>query len=190
MAEKQFFRLMALPDVVLFPRMTLPLYIFEQRYRGLLEDCLEGDRMFAVVRSIENRIAPVFGAGLLTTVVRNQDGTYHILVEGMKRYRIASVEERDPLLRVKAVPVSESIIESIPAGRRENILNRLRKFDNGNGRVLDFVGQLEALKIHLNGFTDIIAGSFISDPDVRQKLLSEADPKKRLTMIEDFLENV
>ena len=33
---------MPLPNAILFPRVLLPLYIFEPRYKEMLEDCLAG----------------------------------------------------------------------------------------------------------------------------------------------------
>jgi Lon protease-like protein len=37
-----------LAEVVLFPGAVLPLHIFEERYRSMLEDALEGDRLIAL----------------------------------------------------------------------------------------------------------------------------------------------
>jgi Lon protease-like protein len=39
---------MPLPGAVLFPHALLPLYIFEDRYRDMLEHALQRDRMFSV----------------------------------------------------------------------------------------------------------------------------------------------
>jgi len=38
----------AVANAILFPRVLLPLYIFEPRYKQMLADCLKGERMFAV----------------------------------------------------------------------------------------------------------------------------------------------
>ena len=40
--------IMTLPNAILFPQALLPLYIFEPRYRAMLKDSLENQRMFAV----------------------------------------------------------------------------------------------------------------------------------------------
>jgi len=37
-----------LPDLVFFPHATLPLHIFEPRYREMTEDALRGDRLIAM----------------------------------------------------------------------------------------------------------------------------------------------
>jgi len=36
-------------SAVLFPHASMPLHVFEQRYRRLMEDCLAGDRRFGIV---------------------------------------------------------------------------------------------------------------------------------------------
>ena len=40
--------IMTLPNAILFPQALLPLYVFEPRYRAMLKESLENQRMFAV----------------------------------------------------------------------------------------------------------------------------------------------
>ena len=62
--------IMTLPNAILFPQALLPLYIFEPRYRAMLKESLENQRMFAVAlpntssnpSSVPHRIA---GVGLI-----------------------------------------------------------------------------------------------------------------------------
>lgn len=37
-----------LPDVVFFPKTYLPLHVFEERYREMVQDCLDGPGRIAV----------------------------------------------------------------------------------------------------------------------------------------------
>ncbi|MDB4284527.1 hypothetical protein N9888_02685, partial [Akkermansiaceae bacterium] len=37
-----------LPDTILFPHGAMPLHIFEDRYRQMVEEALEGDCMFCI----------------------------------------------------------------------------------------------------------------------------------------------
>ncbi|MYI75519.1 MAG: Lon family ATP-dependent protease, partial [Acidobacteria bacterium] len=41
--------LFPLPNVVLFPRVFLPLHIFEPRYREMVRDALAADRTIGMV---------------------------------------------------------------------------------------------------------------------------------------------
>lgn len=93
--------LFPLPDVVLFPEVCLPLHIFEPRYRDMLADALQGDRMIGMVllkpgyeAEYEGR-PPVYGtgcAGLITHAERLPDGRSNIVLQGVEKFRI--IDER------------------------------------------------------------------------------------------------
>ncbi len=94
--------LFPLPNVVLFPNVFLPLHIFEARYRTMVADALEGDRMIGMVLlqpgwevDYEGR-PPVFSigcAGLITHYEQLSDGRYNIVLRGLHKFRI---EEEEP----------------------------------------------------------------------------------------------
>lgn len=79
-------------SVVLFPGATLPLHIFEPRYRRMLADCLAGDRRFGITPAGSGQEAPDPGAvGCLAEVRVNQelpDGRSNIVVMGGMRFVI------------------------------------------------------------------------------------------------------
>lgn len=90
-----------LPNVVLFPNVFLPLHIFEPRYREMVADTLDGDRMIgmALLRpgwesDYEGRPAvfPIGGAGLITHHERLPDGRYNIILRGLQKFRIREEE--------------------------------------------------------------------------------------------------
>lgn len=85
-------------DVVLFPGTTLPLHIFEPRYRTLLEDCLAGDRLFGLVPPGDAGPPPTGTIGT-TAMIRGtrtlSDGRSHIVVSGEDRFMIRRWLETD-----------------------------------------------------------------------------------------------
>ncbi len=90
-----------LPNVVLFPNVFLPLHIFEPRYREMVADTLDGDRMIgmALLRpgwesDYEGRPAvfPIGCAGLITHQERLPDGRYNIILRGLQKFRIREEE--------------------------------------------------------------------------------------------------
>jgi Lon protease-like protein len=87
-----------LPNVVLFPNVFLPLHIFEPRYRDMVRDALEHDRLIGMSllqpgyeKSYEGRppVYPVGCAGVITHSEQLADGRYHIVLRGLERFRIA-----------------------------------------------------------------------------------------------------
>jgi uncharacterized protein len=111
-----------LPNVVLFPNVFLPLHIFEPRYRQMVEDALNGDRIIGMVLlragwegNYEGRPAvyPLGCAGVITHAERLPDGRFNIVLRGMEKFRITS-EDEDRLYRVAHVdPVPEPPAERV-----------------------------------------------------------------------------
>ncbi len=81
--------------VVLFPGTTLPLHIFEPRYRRMLADCLESDRRFGITPPGRDTEAPDEGAvGCIAEVRVNQelpDGRSNIVVQGGPRFVVNGI---------------------------------------------------------------------------------------------------
>ena len=92
-----------LPNVVLFPNVFLPLHIFEPRYREMVADALESDRMIGMVllrpgwqRDYEGRppVYPIGCSGVITHVDPLADGRYNIVLRGVERFRILEEDDR------------------------------------------------------------------------------------------------
>ena len=86
-----------LPNVVLFPSALLPLHIFEPRYRAMVADALEGERLIGMVMlrpGWESHydeapdVYPIGCAGFITHADRMPDGRFNIMLRGMEKFRI------------------------------------------------------------------------------------------------------
>jgi len=107
--------LFPLPEVVLFPAVARPLLIFEPRYREMVADALEGDRIIGMVRLLpgyeedyEGR-PPIDDIGCAAEIVEYEalpDGRYAILLRGLTPFRVLSEDHRRSYrrARVEAVP--------------------------------------------------------------------------------------
>lgn len=91
---------------VLLPAMVLPLHVFEERYRALVEQCLEGSSEFGVV--LIERGSEVGGGDVRSdvgTVARIvevgsfADGRYALVAVGTRRIRVRDWLEDDPFPR-------------------------------------------------------------------------------------------
>jgi Lon protease-like protein len=89
--------LFPLPTTVLFPNVFLPLHIFEPRYREMIGDAIERDRLIGMVllkagweRDYERRPAvyAIGCSGVITHVEQLADGRYNIVLRGVERFRI------------------------------------------------------------------------------------------------------
>jgi Lon protease-like protein len=115
-----------LSNVVLFPNVFLPLHIFEPRYREMVSDALDGDRIIGMVllrpgweAHYEGRpaIYPIGCAGLITHVERLPDGRFNIVLRGLEKFRVSS-EDHARSYRIARV---ETIVEPIGENDRQAI---------------------------------------------------------------------
>jgi hypothetical protein len=108
--------LFPLPTTVLFPNIFLPLHIFEPRYRAMIADAIDSDRLIGMVllkpgweRDYEGR-PPVYRvgcSGVLTHVEPLADGRYNVVVRGLERFRILEEDRARPYRRAYTEPLVE-----------------------------------------------------------------------------------
>jgi Lon protease-like protein len=91
--------LFPLPNVVHFPRVLLPLHVFEPRYRAMVRDALGGPRLIGMVLlrgdwQAEYLGTPqIFETGTAGEIVRSEerpDGRFDIVLRGVREFRIIS----------------------------------------------------------------------------------------------------
>ena len=100
--------LFPLPNVVLFPRMPLPLVVFEPRYRKMVADALQRDREdrvfgMALLRpgweaDYQGR-PPMYAvgcAGVMEQCEPQADGRFQILLRGISRFRVVEEHAGEP----------------------------------------------------------------------------------------------
>jgi uncharacterized protein len=182
--------IMLLPQTVLFPHQLLPLHIFEPRYRKMLQEALEGSRMFAVVLDSETSSTPsrVGGIGLIRTCVRQADGTSNLILQGIARVRLDHVLKNRPFLIASPEPINdpeESTPQSLATQESlvAKILEYIEKVDAPMTPALeemkDFLKYLE----DPHAFVDLVAGSFVKTPPTQQIILQTPRITDRLRLL-------
>ncbi len=122
--------LFPLPGTVLFPNVFLPLHIFEPRYRAMVADALEGDRIIGMVLlkpgyevEYEGRpeVYPVGCAGVITHAERLEDGCFNIVLRGLEKFRLTAEDA--------GKPYRLGVVENLPEPCDDDVraqLHRLR----------------------------------------------------------------
>ena len=104
-----------LPDIMLFPGMSVPLHIFEPRYKAMVADALKGNRIIGMVQlrpgyeadyERSPSIFPVGCAGMIADVEARPDGEYNLVLEAVVKFRITREEASTPyrIAHVTAMP--------------------------------------------------------------------------------------
>jgi Lon protease-like protein len=89
-------------QLVLLPDMSLPLHIFEDKYKRMIGECLKQDKSFGIVFSDGKNIERVGCTAVITHVLnRYEDGRMDILTAGRDRFRIGHILDGKPYLEAE-----------------------------------------------------------------------------------------
>ena len=136
---------MTLSGVVLFPKDMLPLRIFEERYKKMLNERLADDRIFAIACERENVTEEerqlelpfdIASVGLIRVSKENPDGTSFVLLQGLQRVRIVSIAQEVPYRIIEIEPV-DTVIEPESTDVRSKITKQLKRNKKFGGDVTD-----------------------------------------------------
>jgi Lon protease-like protein len=189
---------MPLPGAVLFPHALLPLYIFEPRYREMLEHALQHDRMFSVTLikpSCPEWHAPedffhLATVGLIRACVGRGDGTSNLVLQGLHRVRFAGFQQETPfpIAKIDIVePSKTATVESEALG--EKVLELYRKLKRAGRQLPPKVDRYLAQLGDLEMLGDLVASTFVEDPLRRQRMLEESLLNQRLRLLITYLQD-
>jgi len=179
-----------LQDVMLFPGATRPLHVFEQRYRDMVADALDGDRLIGMVLLEPGHeadydgnppIYPIGCVGVITEVEELPDGRYNILLGGLTKFRITSEDQSRSyrLAHVEAIPEELTTADRVTLGDLREELAALIPVGLPGLQVPDGLADEDLV----NGIAQLID----IDPVDRLGLLEQPGPVERAQALIDLL---
>jgi Lon protease-like protein len=188
--------LFPLPSVVLFPRMPLPLHVFEPRYRAMVRDAMRGPRLIGMAllrgdwqRDYERR-PEIFAEGTVGEIAHVEelaDGRFDIVLRGLREYRIRQELPARAPYREAMVTWREECTSVLPPGMRATVAGRVVRYLERLGRSRSDDQLLES-GIDDESFVNFLAQHLELEPLERQGLLEAASLSERARRIGDNLE--
>ena len=179
--------------LVLVPGLVLPLHVFEQRYRVLVQDLLalpEPERRFGVVAIRSGREVGADGVlalhevgctAQLRAVEPHDDGRYDVVATGGERFRLVDLEHDQPyltgvveLLGDEVGPTDEATVLADAVGPA--YADHLRALAAASGET----AEAPQLPDDVRTLSYLVAATLRVDLEDRQALLAEPDAAARL----------
>lgn len=80
-------------NVVLFPFSKLPLYIFEERYKKMINECIDSESVFGINLFADRKLYLIGCSASVDKVVnRLETGEMNIITKGLNRYKVNHYE--------------------------------------------------------------------------------------------------
>ena len=177
---------------VLYPGLVLPLHIFEERYRQLVADLLDGPepRQFGVIAIRHGRETGIDGVSslyltgctaVLQRVDRHDDGRYELVTVGADRFRLLELGPAAPYFSGEVEVLPES-----PGDEAEAAI-LVPAVQQSFQAYLDVLSERGGAQVTLTELPEeplllsyLVAAAVVVDVPVKQQLLEEPDARARL----------
>jgi len=180
-------------NIVVFPGTVMPLNVGRKKSKSLLDEVMPGEKVIGVITQKNADVEdPQYGdlhtvgvACMILKLFKLPDGNQSIIVHGLTRFRLLSLEQTDPFALGKIELLDDT---SAPTGpEMDALLASVRQQAN---RVIELSPSTpdEAAQV-LNSITnasalaDFLAANLQADTTDKQSMLEELDVEKRLRLI-------
>ena len=172
-------------ELVLLPWESLPLHVFEPRYKEMVGECLSEKRPFGVVRSTDNKVSEIgCTAEIIELQKRYDDGRMDILTAGRRRFEIVSLDQQRSFLRAEVTYIDDEA-EEAPAAEIARALDL-------HTQIVRLVGPNAAYEPPSAAEPQLsyrLAASLPIDIDFKQILLGmRAEPDRIAALVEFYRE--
>ncbi|MDI9611771.1 MAG: LON peptidase substrate-binding domain-containing protein [Acidobacteriota bacterium] len=191
--------LFPLPNVVLFPKTPVPLYIFEERYRVMIREAIAGNReiVIALLRPGGEtgpggmpEVHDIACLGRIESYEELEDGKYNIVVVGVDRVRILREVRHSPYQQVEV----ERIEPALPGWTAEEIAGRQSRIGELFARFTELATgtpqQVNELmpQLDFDALVNMVAMTLNLAIDQKQALLELDDASERCDALIPVLE--
>jgi Lon protease-like protein len=192
--------LFPLPSLVLLPDTVVPLLVFEDRYRTMTKEALEGERLIAIAllkpgwETQVNGSPPIHDRVCVGSIVSHEllpDGRYKMLLYGLFRAEVLEEVDSAPYRRARVRVVPDVVHASQVDDLDERLHRALALIPGRRG----LVGQIRRLARDVRGpgdgpgrLADATAEAARLEADERYEVLAEADVLRRFDLLIRILE--
>ncbi|HVE00969.1 MAG TPA: LON peptidase substrate-binding domain-containing protein [Sphingomicrobium sp.] len=135
-----------LAGAILFPRSQLPLHIFEQRYREMVRDAIDGPGRIGMIQplNIDDDRPPLYAVGCVGDIVSVEeldDGRFNIVLLGSNRFRLLREIEGDTSYRCAEVDIAafdDSEPDPLSIAQRAEVEREARRLGDALGLAVDW----------------------------------------------------
>ncbi len=180
-------------NIVVFPGTVMPLNVGRKKSKSLLDEVMPGEKVIGVITQKNPDVEdPQYGdlhtvgvACMILKLFKLPDGNQSIIVHGLTRFRLLSLEQTDPFALGKiellddGTPPTSAEMDALLASVRQQA-NRVIELSPSTpdeaAQVLNSITSPSAL-------ADFLAANLQADTTEKQQMLEELDVEKRLRLI-------
>lgn len=182
-------------STVMFPYLMMPLVISDDSLKKVIDYALSNDKLlgFFLTREVEDKQdeAEIYEYGTAVSILRmlrNQDGSISLLLQGVSRIRIDRIVQKEPFMKVEVETIPESSEESPKIVALRNVATELveKIISESSDLNKEIILGLKNIK-QAGRVADIIAGNIPIEIHQKQAVLEAVSLTNRYEKLNKFL---
>ena len=184
--------ILGLSDIVIFPGMVSPLLVETNQSIRLIDDVVSGDRFLGLILQrkpeVENPVPEDLWthgcAARVLKMLKFPDNTVRVLVEGLRRFRVAEYSSNNPYLVAKIEKIKDVVENSLEiTALSRNAERQFQEIIKLSPALSEQVKVAALNTVEPAKLADLIAGNLNLTLEERQHLLETPSVKDRLTKL-------
>ncbi|MGD0970854.1 MAG: endopeptidase La [Desulfobaccales bacterium] len=184
--------ILPMPDMVLFPRMILPLVLWDEPSQKLVQEALLQDKIIGIMAGLGEKaegfgpedLPRVGAAAVILKMRKSEDDALRLLVQGLYRFRVEDWVGFEPYLTARIIPISEEYepdleVEALVSNVKGLFLKMMELSPYLPAELGILVRELGDPRL----LADITAGSLNISKAEKQELLETLEVKERLRRV-------
>ncbi|MFO7931501.1 MAG: endopeptidase La [Desulfosalsimonas sp.] len=182
--------ILPLYNVVLFPKMVLPLMVMQQESIQLIDEAMSKDRLVGTVASRHSDPMSEYGpedlyevgcSAVILKMAKTEDNKAQIMLQGIGRFRISKYLETKPYMKARIENIREDATrdKEIEA-MMSNLVSQYQQAVQLSSSLPDEMGSMAKSLEEPSTLADMITSTIDSDTKEKQEVLELFDVRQRL----------
>ena len=115
--ESRLLPILPMSELVLFPRLIIPLALWEESAQRLIDDTLLKDKIIGILTSRQpatevyttENLYSIGTAAVILKMGKTQEGAVRLLVQGLYRFKVEEIVDSEPYLQARVTPITEGL---------------------------------------------------------------------------------
>lgn len=168
-------------QTVLLPRASMPLHIFEERYREMVRDVMLSGGVFGIVLAREEGVLSIGCTARIDRILRQfEDGRLDFVAVGQRRFRILSLNSERSYPRAEVEELDDDDFEPVPEDKLRGALVLHAEYVRALGEETEAPEPGESL-------LSFILAAISPDLEFRQMLLGIRSEARRIDLVSAHL---
>lgn len=189
---------LVLRDIVVFPYMIVPLYVGRSKSKKAVDKALNSDRMILLLTQKdpniedpgEEQLYKVGTVGLIVRMLKLPDGRMRVLVQGVSRVKVKSIEDDGKIITAKTTEMKDKEPKRVTLKDKALIRNVREKFEQTSKLGKQIPNEIFVITENIEEIgklADIIAANLDLKIEDSEKILQEDNSMKRLQKVYEYL---